>query len=66
VSDENYADRSTQFTDDIVCPYCFYHHDADDHYEDCQMVCSGCDATFQVQVEYERTFNTCKPEDWKP
>lgn len=52
------SSNDTQFTDDIVCPYCFYHHEPNDIYEQQGFVCSGCDRTFLVQPHYEITYCT--------
>lgn len=53
----------TDFTDDIVCPYCGEHHDSTEVRESCKFDCDECNRVFRVEVDYSVSYSTSKIEN---
>lgn len=52
------------YTDTIICPYCATEQCSDDHHQSANgLICDVCDGTFDLEVEYSKSFSTTKVAD---
>ena len=55
---DGHDEHDCSYTDKIICPVCASVLSDDDIHEPTEMECDVCDAVFQLEIEYSRSFTT--------